>query len=943
MLSPLTCRAGERATTGTRRDRRRFAGIRVSFLVALTVALAALADPGVVAWHDSRTPDATNAPSAAARDGLNASDWSSIRAAYERHRHAVVAVPAAANTWRARTPSQQWTTRFDGRGFLVTPDSGGWTWGLELARYGSVDSPLRSAGAPTVSIDDSRVTYTRDADVDEWFVNASRGIEHGFTLRARPAAAAGALVFEFAVHGGLTPSVHGDGRGITFVDGQGTAAVTYAGLTVFDADGRTLPARFEPAPALRLVVDDRGARYPITIDPTAQQAYLKPSNTGVGDNFGWSVAVSGDTVVVGTRNEDSNATGIDGNGADNSATESGAAYVFVRSNGQWTQQAYLKASNTGDGDQFGFSVAVAGDTVAIGAPFEDSSATGVNGDGSNNSATESGAAYVFVRSGATWSQQAYLKASNTGGGDQFGFSVAVSGDLVIVGAPNEASNATGVNGNQADNSAELAGAAYVFVRSSAVWTQQAYLKASNAEEFDQFGWDVAASVGTVLVGAPYEDSSSIGVNNDQTNDEVTDSGAAYAFASSNGVWSQQAYLKASNTGPSIVTGEPDSFGYSVAISADTIVVGAPYEDSNATGVNGSGSNENAVDSGAAYVFVRTSGSWGEQAFLKASNTGAADSFGWGVAVSGNTAVVGAAFEDSNATGVDGDGANDSAPGAGAAYVFVRSGVAWSHLAYLKASNTGAQDAFGVSVAIQGGTIAIGAIFEDSNATGVNGDGADNSTGEAGAAYVFSTPNEAPTISDIPNATTPRNTPLVVDFTVDDDSGATSVSVSGASSNVVLVPNANLAFGGSGTNRTLTITPALNQQGITMVTVTVSDGALSATRTFTLTVGTFTPFGEALVAGSTVIKAAHILELRNRIDAVRKAQGLGVFAWSSPAPAVGGTIRAFHIEELRTAVGQVYAAKGQSAPAYTDPVIVAQVTPVRATHIEELRSAVLGLE
>jgi FG-GAP repeat protein len=153
---------------------------------------------------------------------------------------------------------------------------------------------------------------------------------------------------------------------------------------------------------------------------------------------------------------------VNGNQSDNSATSAGAAYVFVRSGTTWTQQAYLKASNTEANDFFGFSVAVSGDTVVVGAPREASNATGVNGNQSDNSATSAGAAYVFVRSGTTWSQQAYLKASNTETGDDFGFSVAVSGDTIVVGAWGEDSNATGVNGNQNDNSLGQAGAAYTF-------------------------------------------------------------------------------------------------------------------------------------------------------------------------------------------------------------------------------------------------------------------------------------------------------------------------------------------------------------------------------------------------------------------------------------------------------------------------------------------------
>jgi T5SS/PEP-CTERM-associated repeat protein len=137
-----------------------------------------------------------------------------------------------------------------------------------------------------------------------------------------------------------------------------------------------------------------------------------------------------------------------------------------------TLDAYLKASNTGVIDQFGFAIAMSGNTIVVGAPGEDSNATGVNGNETNNSALGSGAAYVFVRTGDSWAQQAYLKASNTEASDQFGISVAVSGDTIVVGAQGEDSDATGVNGDQGDNSAISAGAVYVFVRSGTNWTQQ---------------------------------------------------------------------------------------------------------------------------------------------------------------------------------------------------------------------------------------------------------------------------------------------------------------------------------------------------------------------------------------------------------------------------------------------------------------------------------------
>jgi len=453
----------------------------------------------------------------------------------------------------------------------------------------------------------------------------------------------------------------------------------------------------------------------------AQEAYLKTFNPRVRDELA-AVAISGDTAVIGS---------VHGNG------DTGAAHVFVRNGTNWTQQAYLRASNAGSGDWFGQSVAISGDTIVVGAQFEDSSATGVNGNQNDNSAEWAGAAYVFVRNGTNWTQQAYLKASNTEARDFFGISVGVEGDTIVVGANWENSNATGVNGNQGDNSASDSGAVYVFVRNGSNWTQQAYLKASNTGAGDQFGNPVSISGDTVAVGAGGEDSNATGVNGNQSDNSFTDAGAAYVFVRNGTNWSQQAYVKASNTGlPSVLGGRlaNDSFG-PLQVSGDTLVVGAIWEDSNATGVNGDQNNNNASDSGAAYVFVRNGTNWGQQAYLKASNAGANDWFG-SVSVSGDVVVVGAQGEGSSATGVNGAQNNNNAPGSGAAYVFVRDGTNWSQQAYLKASNTEAGDLFGVSVAVSGGTAVVVASREAGASPGVNGNQNDNSAPESGAGYVF---------------------------------------------------------------------------------------------------------------------------------------------------------------------------------------------------------------
>jgi len=497
-------------------------------------------------------------------------------------------------------------------------------------------------------------------------------------------------------------------------------------------------------------------------------AYVKASNTGASDWFGWSVALSGDgnTLAVGASQEASNATGIstDGSGeANNSAVNSGAVYVFSRSavDSSWSQQAYVKASNTGAEDWFGDSVALSGDgnTLAVGAYLEDSNATGISTDGSgeaDNSAGASGAVYVFSRSGGSWSQQAYVKASNTGESDQFGYSVALGddGNTLAVGAYLESSNATGIStdgSGEADNSADWAGAVYVFSRSGGSWSQQAYVKASNTEAYDRFGRSVALSGdgNTLAVKAHGEGSNATGISTNgsgEADNSAGASGAVYVFSRSGGSWSQQAYVKASNTGAE------DWFGDSVALSGDgnTLAVGAHLEDSSATGIStdGSGEVDNSADgAGAVYVFGRSGGSWSQQAYVKASNTGADDRFGQSVALNddGNTLAVGAHLEDSNATGISTDGsgeADNSADWAGAVYVFGRSGGSWSQQAYVKASNTGAVDFFGYSVALSGdgNTLAVGAHLEDSSATGIthgaDATGADNNVIHAGAVYLY---------------------------------------------------------------------------------------------------------------------------------------------------------------------------------------------------------------
>ena len=458
--------------------------------------------------------------------------------------------------------------------------------------------------------------------------------------------------------------------------------------------------------------------------------YFKASNSELRDEFGIAISLSanGNTLAVGARSEDSAATGINGDQNDNSAEErAGAVYVFVRSEGSWQQQAYLKASNTEPGDIFGTAVSLSadGDTLAIGAGFEDSTATGINGDQNDNSARDAGAVYVFVRSESSWQQQAYVKASNTRSFHRFGSAISLSadGDTLAVGADGEDSSP---------------GAAYVFVRSEGSWQEQAFLLSSNTRPLHRLGSAISLSAdgNTLAVGAVGEDSGATGINGDQNDNSARDAGAAYVFVRSEGIWQQQAYLKASNTEPG------DRFGDALSLSADgnTLVIGALSEDSSAIGINGDRNDNSADGAGAAYVFVRSEGIWQQQAYLKASNTRPFFSFGSALSLSadGNTLGVGARGEESVATGINDDQNDTSALRAGAAYVFVRSEGIWQQQAYLKASNTELGDSFGsaISLSVDSNTLMVGAPSEESSATGINGEQNDNSAFGAGAVYVY---------------------------------------------------------------------------------------------------------------------------------------------------------------------------------------------------------------
>ena len=461
---------------------------------------------------------------------------------------------------------------------------------------------------------------------------------------------------------------------------------------------------------------------------------LQAEDPGASIRVNDAVAGSSTSVNV-TLAEGSNVLRIQVTSEDNMRTIDYSLTITRETATQFAHTAYVKASNTDAEDLFGSSIALHGDTLAVGAVRESSSATGINGDQSDNNADRSGAVYILTRDGAgVWSQQAYLKAPNTDVNDEFGHALALLGDTLVVGAPSEDSMVTGIDGNQSDNTAVDAGAVYVFTRDiSGSWSQHSYIKASNTESGDRFGSSLALEENVLVVGAPREDSAATGFNGNQNDDDAIDAGAVYVFTrDSGGAWSQEAYIKASNSDPG------DRFGSSVALAANTLAVGSRWESSAATGVGGDQSDNGADASGAAYVFVRdTNGSWSQQAYVKASNTGRGDQFGHSVALSGNSLAVGAPGEASTAIGVNSDQGDNGGPLTGAVYLFTRDEAgAWSQQAYIKPSKLDADHEFGRSVAISGDTLVVGGPNEDGSGVGTNADQSAFVAMFSGAVYVF---------------------------------------------------------------------------------------------------------------------------------------------------------------------------------------------------------------
>ena len=364
---------------------------------------------------------------------------------------------------------------------------------------------------------------------------------------------------------------------------------------------------------------------------------FRPADVQGGDGFAHSVALSGGTLLIGSSQDD------------DPGGDSGSAYVWTGYGETWVQSAKLQASDGFSGAALGHSVDLSGNTAILGAPLDDH----VNGFN-----TKQGSAYVFIGSGASWSQQAKLIASDAGIADAFGTSAAIDGERAVVGAPDD--NDLGVD----------SGSAYVFFRTGTTWSQVAKLLPSDGDASDRFGFTVAIHGDTVVVGAP------------RANGGANASGAAYVFTWNGSTWSQQAKLQAADPA------HGDGFGRSVAVEGNEAVVGSFHDD------------DNGISSGSVYVFERSGTVWSQDAKLTASDGQAFDGFGFSVAKDGDRIAVGAH--------------GDSEPGAasGSLYVFERNGSGWSESSKHVASDGARADFLGACVALSGGVAASGAPGDD---------------------------------------------------------------------------------------------------------------------------------------------------------------------------------------------------------------------------------------
>jgi hypothetical protein len=525
--------------------------------------------------------------------------------------------------------------------------------GLKQAGIGR-DTTRVQPGEGIITASGREVKITRPG-LDEWYRNGDTGIEQGMNVFLKPVGT-GNLTICFSVTGGLVPAIYGET--LVFSDQYGPV-LNYSGLKASDSTGRNLPSSMHfNGKTLYWYIDDSLAEYPVKIDPVVNEdKILKASDRANMDNFGYSVALYYNKAIVGAPY------------ADSGGINRGQAYIFYKDLGgtdNWGQQKILSASDEDDYDYFGWSVAISDDVAIVGAYNGSVAYVGC------------GKAYVFKKDGGgadNWGQYAIRYGSDRGEGDRFGYSVALSGDYAIIGAP------------YADSGGTDRGQAYIFARDeggAGTWHEVTVLSASDKADSDNFGRSVAVSpYGTAVIGAPFADSG--GDNRGQVYIYERDDGGIDN-------WGQTKVCHAWDRT------DEDQYGWAVGVSGERIIVGARYADSG------------GYNRGKAYIHRRSlfgSGEWGTEKTLLPSDGEDGDTFGDSVGLSPDTAVVGSCFADSGGTN------------RGRVYVFSRYLVdenQWGEVKIITASDMADSDNFGSSIAINNDKIIIGAPNSDSGGT-----------------------------------------------------------------------------------------------------------------------------------------------------------------------------------------------------------------------------------
>ncbi|MEW6160821.1 MAG: FG-GAP repeat protein, partial [Verrucomicrobiota bacterium] len=581
---------------------------------------------------------------------LSQTEAESFHAAFSAARHAVVpltereaAMPQNEGArFFAANPRQQLTARFlDGAVRIESGRGGSWEATFQFA--GANQNPLPTAV-------DNRVEYDHGGGIIEWYENRPEGFEHGFTVNTRSAGFHDQGHLHIRVHTkgvAQEPASHGPQKqpvdSINLVDeSTGEIRLQYGALKVFDKDRRAIPAHliFE-GKSIMIVVNDAHANYPLVIDPliTSLESKLGPDFDGDGatsDHFGSSVAIWGDTALIGVPQDDTPA------GAD-----AGSCYVFSGAGSNWVREAKINAIGGMAGDLFGHSVALWEHTAAVGAPKRDFAGR-----------IDVGSGYVFIRTGTNWLQQVELLSSSPRSNNEFGNSATVWNKTVVFGSQRASTDRT-VHG----------GSAHVFVHTDTGFVQQADITPKDAQSFAEFGSAVSLEDNTLVVGA-HRDNTAQGPG----------AGSAYVLVRDGGTWSEVQKLTA-NEGS-----HNEAFGYAVALSGNSIIIGAPR------------AKTASLETGAVYVFERSGVNWIQRERFTPIQIGSTNppAFGHSIALSSQFALVGA-------PSIDTPGAQK----AGAVFVYVRNTTSWTVQNILTLHNGREQEAFGFSVALHENTALVG--------------------------------------------------------------------------------------------------------------------------------------------------------------------------------------------------------------------------------------------